>query len=542
MSMKIYIKKSYKKILIDMSKTFTKTKKTGKDLKKFFIREVKYKETLNIMLKHQICHFNKLHQIKRLTEQELDELSDEFLKRFYSKDLSESLKVDVDEIASKNNIKIMLVPLGNQVYGKTYFEDASVILYDKKHKITKKIQAGTILINSACNKYIYRQTVIHEMVHLLYHNKYIALLKSLKKKGTANFKQIQDKILNELEWQAEELSLRILMPKKEVLKIIHEISNTKKIKFINKTTKLYFLVIQLAHLFDCSIEQVKKRLLDLNFTLAMGIENYSDGVKLLDFCFSKRNIKKNQTFIISNKELANQLKLNSELSNLYLNHKIKFINNMLVINHHKYIDKYGKLTNYALNHVDECSLLFDVKEETKYPANTLVYLTSKKKPQKVVTLNDEQMEYIEKQIDEMIGDAIEYGETQQNIPQSFSGTLKYFYELSNFKSYSELSFESDVSERSISKYISGEEKNPKRIKVLKLGLALKMLGIEIEDMMKKADISFTGYGDKGMIVLKTVVFSYSKFGLSFIYVILKKHNYDYILEMSPNYLKNHSID
>lgn len=81
MSMKIYIKKSYKKILIDMSKSFTKTKKNGKDSRKFFIREVKYKETLNIMLKHQTCHFNKLHQIKRLTEQELDEFSSDFFKK-----------------------------------------------------------------------------------------------------------------------------------------------------------------------------------------------------------------------------------------------------------------------------------------------------------------------------------------------------------------------------------------------------------------------------------------------------------------------------
>ncbi len=541
MSMKIYIKKSYKKILIDMSKSFTKTKKNGKDSRKFFIREVKYKETLNIMLKHQTCHFNKLHQIKRLTEQELDEFSSDFLKRFYSKDLNENLIIDVDEIATKNGIKIMLVPLGDKLYGKTYFEDDSIVLFDGKHRITKKIQAGTILINNTCNKYRYKQTVIHEMVHLLYHGKYITLLKSLKEKNH-NYKQIQNKILNELEWQAEELSLRIFMPKEQVLNKIQEISNNKKIMFVNQTTKLYYLVNELAYIFDCSIEQVKKRLLDLNFTLAMGIENYLDGVKLLDFCFSNSNIKKNQTFIISNKELTKQLKLNSGLSNLYVNNKIKFINNMLVINHHKYIDNQGRLTKYALDHVDECSLLFDVKEEPKYQVDTLVYLTSQKESKTIVTLNDEQMEYIEKQIEEMINDAIEYGENQQNIPQSFSETLKYFYELSNFKNYSELSFESDVSERSISKYISGEEKNPKRIKVLKLGLALRMLGIEIEDMMKKADISFTGYGDKGMIVLKTVVFSYSKYGLPFIYVILKKHNYDYVLEMSPNYLKNHFYD
>lgn len=72
-------------------------------------------------------------------------------------------------------------------------------------------------------------------------------------------------------------------------------------------------------------------------------------------------------------------------------------------------------------------MLFDVKEEPKYQVNTLVYLTSQKESKTIVTLNDEQMEYIEKQIEEMINDAIEYGENQQNIPQSFSETLKYFY-------------------------------------------------------------------------------------------------------------------
>lgn len=247
MSMKIYIKKSYKKILIDMSKSFTKTKKNGKDSRKFFIREVKYKETLNIMLKHQTCHFNKLHQIKRLTEQELDEFSSDFLKRFYSKDLNQNLIIDVDEIATKNGIKIMLVPLGDKLYGKTYFEDDSIVLFDGKHRITKKIQAGTILINNTCNKYRYKQTVIHEMVHLLYHSKYITLLKSLKEKNH-NYKQIQNKILNELEWQAEELSLRILMPKEQVLNKIQEISNNKKIMFVNQTTKLYYLVNELAYI------------------------------------------------------------------------------------------------------------------------------------------------------------------------------------------------------------------------------------------------------------------------------------------------------
>ena len=34
-----------------MSKSFTKTKKNGKDSRKFFIREVKYKETLKIFQK-----------------------------------------------------------------------------------------------------------------------------------------------------------------------------------------------------------------------------------------------------------------------------------------------------------------------------------------------------------------------------------------------------------------------------------------------------------------------------------------------------------
>ena len=76
-------------------------------------------------------------------------------------------------------------------------------------------------------------------------------------------------------------------------------------------------------------------------------------------------MEKNQTFVIDEKNAMFVLFMDPELRELYCDGKIIYANSMVCLNSPKYTELNENdmpiLTEYALDHVDECCFIFDRK-------------------------------------------------------------------------------------------------------------------------------------------------------------------------------------
>lgn len=107
-----------------------------------------------------------------LYEEDIEKHAEDFLHRNFPKALLQPMALPVEEIAKAIGIEMYYAPLGENIFGKTYFGEEKVTVYEsilgrEKREITTK--PGTMLINP--NVYFMynigtaNNTVIHECVH-----------------------------------------------------------------------------------------------------------------------------------------------------------------------------------------------------------------------------------------------------------------------------------------------------------------------------------------------------------------------------------------
>lgn len=105
--------------------------------------------------------------------------------------------------------------------------------------------------------------------------------------------------------------------------------------------------------------------MELGFDFAEGTNVYVDGKYYPPYSFRKGSLKRNQTFTIDAKNAVIESYVNPALSAQVKNGSIIYANCMYCINDARYITRNDNgtpiLTDYALEHVDECWLIFDRK-------------------------------------------------------------------------------------------------------------------------------------------------------------------------------------
>lgn len=171
-----------------------------------------------------------------------------------------------------------------------------------------------------------------------------------------------------MEWQANALAAHILMPvatvKTILLGLIEELKQQNEDE--RQAVILQKAVMALAEIYNVSKQAAKNRVIELGFEKAIGILNYIDGEYIEPFSFAPEELGKNQTYCLSEANLNEELQRNKKLRELFDENEVVYVNKMCVVNSPMYIlDDNGnlKMTEYALNHVDQCCLLFDVKKE-----------------------------------------------------------------------------------------------------------------------------------------------------------------------------------
>ena len=318
-----------------------------------------------------------------LYSKDLDSEAEKFLKKYYPKALKTPMAIDMNELLENMCLEMRYAPLPDNIFGMTYFSEADVEVCDalKRNPHVEHIEAGTILINPMIffmrNVGSKNNTVIHEAVHWDRHSDFFELQKLLnddishiKCEVVESYDGKTDGIDNALkwmEWQANALAPHILMP-----------AETTKVKFkeiLAETRRTYprerdaviveFAITSLANFFDVSVISAKIRLTELGFDFAEGTGVYVDGKYYPPYSFKKGSLKRNQTFTIDARNAIVESFINPALAAQVEDGSIIYANCMYCINDEKYVTRNDNgtpiLTDYALEHVDECCLAFDRK-------------------------------------------------------------------------------------------------------------------------------------------------------------------------------------
>lgn len=494
--------------------------------------------------------------------EEMDNYATKFLKEFCPEALTTPTKLNIQEMLNKMEIDYYYAPLEDGIFGKTYFAVDKATVYTQTLSKTKniKVKPGTILLDITKhierNEGSFRNTVIHECVHWFFHRNYFELRQCLNSEDTyvacykgENKYAIKD--IEWMEWQARTMAPRILMPRKMALQKFNEL--TKEIDgeqetlgvVRTKAEKWEELLIRFARFFGVSKISAKIRLKEIGKTGIEGVGNYVDGEYTKPFFFKKGSLKKNQTFIISAENLARLLTTNIFVQQALQQEKLLYINKMLVVNNEKYVNyKKYEMTEYALEHTDECCLIFNVtrfgiNENGLYDKYSFMF-SSPSQRKEIKEVEQEQAVRVIRLADQ----AASHFESHKNkMPNDFAGTFGYHYDKAKenmvISSFEDLAGESDISDKTIRSYKDGKTV-PSRINIIKLGLAMRLSAPYIVDMLEKADCKMTlNNGDN--TILFAIIYGFQRVGLERTYIELKKVGKEYLLELSDKYLDNHCL-
>ena len=317
----------------------------------------------------------------------LEEIADDFLLFYCGDTIYDGYRFPLENILAELEIKYYLADLPDNCFGRMYFRKAVVTVYSQDpyigdvKQVDKEIEPGTMLINR--QKYYLgidgtqRLTIAHELIHWHFHQKYISLLALLDDHTDMMSCEIEPGRFEEgmtmaqkahwfVEWQANALAMRIVMPRELMKKAIKEARDTAPP--YNFTGDLVEnLLRRVAALFDVPIFAAKQRARQLGFDNVDGAFVYVDGKRHEPFAFKKGSLEAGQTYIIDKDSYEKLYQSNWEFSKEIDSGNFIYLGYVVCINDPQYIkaDLSGnhailKLSDYAREHADECCLKFSL--------------------------------------------------------------------------------------------------------------------------------------------------------------------------------------
>lgn len=492
-------------------------------------------EKLNDFSIINVEEFNKSKPKKPLSgalvpyikKSDYDEYATEILDKFYFSFHPEArtvpFAINTDELAARMGLKVVNTSIteDRSVFGRIYFEDTEVDLYNTTSgkNVRKFINKNTILIDEEA-AYLRsfgsrNMTIAHECVHSYYHRKAFQFAQMLNE--DLHFIQCQvDGVLKTskkntaTEWmeiQANGLAPYILMPKSSVEPFVELLFSQYDEKGISKLEYIEDIIREVASNYGVTDYAARKRLVDLGFEEAVGALNWADGHYVRPYFFKKGSLAPNETFTVNYKDIYKKA-ISGSLALDFFSSSYVYVENHLCINDLKYITKNLcgglELTEYARLHMDECCVKFRYNTIKGFSEGSdfglMCYLCrdcSKEiefdleiTSNPVDTLRDKNFEVRYKTHKDNVKEIMD---AIYNKP--FKYILKY---LLDYLSIGLIEFEIDsgVNERTIRRYINGENKEPNKRTVVAFLRTLNLPFNICEHALKQAGISFVSGNDE----------------------------------------------
>lgn len=451
---------------------------------------------------------------------DLDKHAERFLEKYCPRALEEPMPLPIKEIVENMGLTVYHAPLPDGIFGRTYFNDANVEVFTNKtcsETEDRTICPGTILVNPDVvfmrNIGSTNNTVIHECVHWDKHYKFFELQKLLNPDIQAiscavveDYKKKSNELEDELswmEWQANALAPKILIPAKTGKAKLSEILNRLHRAYRGRLRDGYVMelaISEFADFFKVSTTAAKIRAVELGFEQAAGVFNFVDGKNYPPFSFKKGSLKKGQTFVIDRNNVIIQSLLNPDLSEDIAARRFIHAGGLLVINDPQYVsiveDSEPTLTEYALEHVDECCLVFDrtTRVSTQYDdsfyricflcrdADSKSFVEAKFNPREG---KNEDVQKRAREMTTIAAEAKRISDILAEIPSSFCGTLDYHVKRRGYTN-EKMEERTGISSRMIQDYRNKKDAKPTLQSVLALCIGLNLHPSFSYDLINKA--------------------------------------------------------
>ena len=316
-------------------------------------------------------------------------------------------KLNIEKLVSDG--MIYFAPLPNNCLGRVILSEVDVEIIKnvqtedglKPKKCTIRTTHGTILLNY--KKYAeemdggLRITVAHELVHTLFHGRFLKVLQLLGEEKVDMYSSTENVALDETmsdiqkalciaEWQADVLAMRLAIPSctlNDTLTIA-TFNVKNKSKIINRGDRNQACVKEFAEIYGVSCYVAKERMRQLGFDFVDGTIIEFDGKAMPPFIFPINTLKDNETFVINSDNYERLLQENGDFLELITSRIFVYTGYVVCLYDAKYIKPAVnngqisyELTDYAREHAHECCLKFEyhIKEENQYDIDRLMSFT-----------------------------------------------------------------------------------------------------------------------------------------------------------------------
>jgi Zn-dependent peptidase ImmA (M78 family) len=337
-----------------------------------------------------------------------DEVAADFLTHYgCAQYLTTPMPVPIFEIARKRlgltvNTEQLLSKNG-ETLGTIAFFDGEVEVYDPgtKSYIAFGVKQDTVLIDFNINhEGRENNTMAHECVHYHIHRQYFLHLRKTAADSDIAFRcpartgdgdeSTRDE--ERMEKQARGVAPRIQMPKVATRKKLQEMFAARTVpqEEPSRIVVLTEIVDELAAFYHVSKVSAKYRMVDLGFIThdeSERIYNFDTTPAVVDFAEHTLTVKTSSrplTRHISVDQAFYEFSKNDGFRELLQSGMFRYVDNAFIINDPKYIkvDRQGKLklTAFAINNPQECTLLFEyavsvATDPGKLPASMMGFLT-----------------------------------------------------------------------------------------------------------------------------------------------------------------------
>lgn len=420
----------------------------------------------------------------------LEAIATHFLHEYYPQALhnlqsgEDPVIVDPYLLADELGLSILEHPIREDasLFGQIYFTETEADLFEENISgtVPTVIPAKTIVVDPRVGLLrtvgAVNNTIIHECVHWVKHRKVFELERLYNENvsciscevvgGAAS--EIAQKATEQMEKQANWLTPRIQMPEKQFKQHANYLIERAMIEneVSDSIEVLEQVIIELAADFQVSRQAAKIRLVELGVDEAIGTFNYVDGHYVKPHSFARGLLKSNQTFTISGQDAAIERFKNPELREKTATGDYLFVDNHFVYNAPEYVcansDGELELTQYALTHMDECCLIFDMhlQNEVREEYHTACFLNREENDWRfeLTYYNGYQNSTPERQRkyreDELLEAMDIRKQMTEDREQAFELLLKW-----RQTDYSKLARKLEISDRTIRRIANGETKD-----------------------------------------------------------------------------------
>lgn len=365
---------------------------------------------------------------------DLDVIAEEILEKYYPEALETPVAINPNTMAERMGIEIKTAKLSenDNIFGQMCFESCSYINYESNR--TETARRKTMLIDPNCflmrGYGFFNNTIIHECVHWEKHRFYFDLQRQFNSENC--FIKCGSENMGEnykwMEKQANQLAPRILMPRKTVIKFVNTFIFENRDYFSGENSIELFekIITEVAQLYNVSKQSAKIRLQELGIKEAEEIFNFNNGRYVIAHSFDRNAIKNGETYTINLNDVLDEYENNEKFRSIIRSGNFIYIDCHFCIYDKKYVNEEGRLTNYALTHIDECCLKFKVRkinEEIHYKEGTLFRDDLVERLIKATYSEEAQNEELRMRAKKLSEEAEICSEIIRQLPGTFSDTL-----------------------------------------------------------------------------------------------------------------------